>query len=77
MEFDTHLFATGNEPLEVGVLPDAVLEHDLAGLITAVAAAILAFAGVRLAERRVRQDARLSPQVGAIVARGHGGAQGA
>lgn len=48
------------------------VDRDLAGVITALAAAVLAFAGVRVAEARIKRSARLSPQVGAIVARGHG-----
>ena len=47
------------------------VDPDVAGLITAFGAAILAFAGVRMAERTIRQSDRLSPQVGAIIARGH------
>jgi len=47
------------------------VDPDITGLITALAAAVLAFGGVRLTERRIKQSDRLSPQVGAIIARGH------
>lgn len=43
---------------------------DLCGLITALASANVALVGVRLAERRLKGNARFSPRVDAILARG-------
>lgn len=47
------------------------LNPDITGLVVALLSANVAFIGVRLADRRLSRNARFSPRVNAIIARGH------
>ncbi|MBF4510233.1 MAG: SoxR reducing system RseC family protein [Aeromicrobium sp.] len=44
---------------------------DMAGLVVGLVSANIALIGVRAAERRLKRNDRFSPQVSAILARGH------
>jgi hypothetical protein len=43
----------------------------MAGLVVGLVSANIALIGVRAAERRLKRNDRFSPQVSAILARGH------
>lgn len=47
------------------------VDPDIAGLVAALASANIAVIGVRAAERRLARSERFTPQVSAIIARGH------
>jgi positive regulator of sigma E activity len=46
-------------------------DPDIAGLVAALASANIAVIGVRAADRRLARSERFTPQVSAIIARGH------
>lgn len=48
-------------------------DPDVGGMVGALSCAVIAVLGIRVAEGRLKRNARFSPRVGAIIARGHEG----